>query len=476
MDWPFAISLQAALQSSFMSILHRMTDAELPALLALLSQSGGTARTADSWSHDHMTALVLGGGGGASGGGDQTPQAAMPLACRTISAGPGRTLAAGWLSSNQFASRMGLRRQTKATAPDWPALLPELDALLVLRRDEPSLAARWYAQTGFADVLSVRCLYLDMEAPPSDAGVLTGASLRGAGVLTGASLRGAGVLTGTPQTVPAGRYHVQVVTPAEGQWDAPLWQNQMFSVYRDVHASTGGTLPRSPDFWRPALAHHYYRDHYQFQLIGLWTAPDSSQDSSLKTQDSLMGYALVGWSGWHSKRPRMDILELATRQWDTAVAGDLIRTTCQLAWSKNVRQVRAVVSVHDPYRGHLVRSGFADRWGYCLQAKWLNPQRYLDQLSAVLPRELGDFWLELVAPGQLPLLLGRGTRSAPATSLTLRGTPATLARLLLGRTDLAAALQDGTLQPAAPLSDADLARLSHCFPWTPWIFHMLDFI
>jgi hypothetical protein len=431
-----------------MSILHRMTDSELPAVLALLSQSGGTARTPDSWRHDRMTALVLGGGGGGSdsGGGAEPPQAAMPLAQRTITAGPNRTLNAGWLSSNQFASRMSLRRQTKTTAPDWPALLPELDALLVLRRDEPSLAARWYAHTGFSDILSVRCLYLDMESPPA------------------------------APSGPAGRYHVQVVTPEDAQWDASLWQSQMFSVYRDVYASTGGTLPRTPDFWRPALAHHYYRDHYQFQLIGLWNAPDSPQASSLKTQDSLMGYALVGWSGWHSKRPRMDILELATRQWDTAVAGDLIRTTCQLAWSKNVRQIRAVISVHDPYRGHLARTGFADRWGYCLQAKWLHPQRYLDHLGQTLPRELGDFWLELAAPGQLPLLLGRGTRSAPTSSLTLRGTPATLTRLLLGRVDLTAALQDGTLQPAAPLSDPDLARLSHCFPWTPWIFHMLDFI
>jgi len=189
-----------------------------------------------------------------------------------------------------------------------------------------------------------------------------------------------------------------------------------------------------------------------------------------------MGYAVVGWSGWHSKRPRMDILELATRQWDTAVAGDLIRTTCQLAWSKNVRQVRAVVSVHDPYRGHLARTGFADRWGYLMQAKWLGPQRHLDALSAALPRELGDFWVELVAPGQLPLTLSRGARSAPARSITLRGEPGTLTRLLLCRTDLAAALQDGTLQSAAALSDGDVARLAHCFPWTPWVFHMLDYI
>jgi hypothetical protein len=172
----------------------------------------------------------------------------------------------------------------------------------------------------------------------------------------------------------------------------------------------------------------------------------------------------------------MDILELATRQWDAAIAGDLIRTTCQLAWSKNVRQVRAVVSVHDPYRGHLARTGFADRWGYLMQAKWLQPQRHLDALGAALPRELGDFWVQLAAPGQVPLTLGRGARSAPATAITLRGEAGTLTRLLLCRTDLAAALQDGTLQAAAALADGDVARLAHCFPWTPWAFHMLDYI
>ncbi len=419
-----------------MSTLRRIADSEIPAVLALLAQSGGTARSTDSWHHDQMTALVLGPPGDA--------QAAMPLAHRQIKLGPARTLAAGWLSSNQFASRMSWRRQTRDTASQWPQLLPELDALLVMRRDESSSAARWYAQTGFADILSIRCLYLDMDAPPAAA-------------------------QGN-----APRFHVQVVSPAE--WDASLWQNQMHAVYHDVYATSAGPLPRTPGFWQAAMEHHYYRDHYQFQVIGLWTAPGSAAGASAAADSTLMGYAVVGWSGWHSKRPRMDILELATRQWDTAVAGDLIATTCQLAWSKNVRQVRAVISAHDPYRGHLARTGFVDRWGYVLQAKWLNPQRYLDSLSAALPKELGDFWLQLSSPGQVPLALGRGARSAPAPAMALHADAATLTRLLLNRTDIAAALQEGSLLPAALLSDADLSRLSHCFPWTPWIFHMLDYI
>jgi len=56
-----------------------------------------------------------------------------------------------------------------------------------------------------------------------------------------------------------------------------------------------------------------------------------------------------------------------------------------------------------------------------MQAKWLQPQRHLDALGAALPRELGDFWVQLAAPGQVPLTLGRGARSAPATAITLRG-------------------------------------------------------
>src|SRR6185295_17359205 len=142
--------------------------------------SGATARSPESWSHDHMTALLLGPEG--------SPAAAMPLAQRTIAVAPGRTIHAGWLSGNQFASRMSLRRQTRDTASDWQRQLPELDGLLVVRRDENSLAARWYAQTGFCDVLSIRCLYLDMTAPP-------------------AATEG-----GTPATA-AGRYQVQVVSP-----------------------------------------------------------------------------------------------------------------------------------------------------------------------------------------------------------------------------------------------------------------------
>ncbi len=405
-----------------------------------------------------MTALVLGEKG--------SPEAVMPMSIRTIAATRGRELAVGWLSSNQFASRMGLRRQTRETAPEWPGLLPELDALLVMRRDESSLsggAGRWYGQTGFEDVLSIRCLYLDMKSPP---------------MARSASAGGAGG---------GARYQVQVATPSDAAaWNAEAthWQSEMLAVYRDVYGAYGGPRTRGANFWSPALAHHYYREHYQFQIIGLWSAPANGGAAML------MGYAVVGWSGWHSKRPRMDILELATRQWDTAVAGDLIRTTCQLAWSKNVRQVRAVISAHDPYRGHLARSGFVDRWGYVMQGKWLNAQRYLDRLVAGtgeqgLARELGEIAIELATPGAVPLTLrraGTGTGLGAGITMRLQGNARTITRLLLNRLDITAALQEGTLSPAGgggaveKFSESESTRLSLVFPWTPWAFHMLDYI
>jgi hypothetical protein len=438
-----------------MATLYRMSEDELPAVLSLLAQSGSTARSVDSWKHDQMTALLLGKRGDFS--------AVMPIARRTLNVAPSRQLNVGWLSSNQFATRMSLRRQTRDTYPEWPALLSDLDALVVTRRDEASLSARWYAQTGFHDVLSIRCLYLDMTAPPA------------------------------PQS--ATRYHPEVVSAgASGSsWDKARWQPEMLSVYKDVYAATGGTVPRHENFWAPTLTHHYYREHYQFQIIGLWSgAPQGSGGNAL------MGYAVVGWSGWHSKRPRMDILELATRQWDTAVASELLHTTCQLAWSKNVHQVRAVVSAHDPYRGHLARSGFVDRWGYRLLAKWLHPQRYLNSLA--LPAELADLSLTLNTPGNVPLtiqprtksglgietqgdpidVLMRGKVLVPSANppIQLQSDAATLTRLLLQRLDITASMQEGTLftNAQAPLTTNDLTRLSLAFPWTPWVFHMLDYI
>jgi hypothetical protein len=275
----------------------------------------------------------------------------------------------------------------------------------------------------------------------------------------------------------------------------------MLSVYRDVYAATGGTVPRHENFWSPALAHHYYREHYQFQIIGLWSNPPQAGaggGGGGEKHNTLAGYAVVGWSGWHSKRPRMDILELATRQWDTAVASELLHTTCQLAWSKNVHQVRAVVSAHDPYRGHLARSGFVDRWGYRLLAKWLHPQRYLNNLA--LPGELADLSLTIGTPGNVPLTIQPRTKSGleietqgdpidafmrgkvlvPSSNppIHLQCDPATLTRLLLQRLDITAAVQEGTLftNTHLPLSTNDLTRLSLAFPWTPWVFHMLDYI
>jgi|GEM_PF-2192112 len=464
--------------------LVRITADQIPAALSLLANFGGTERSLDSWQHDRMTALMLSD--------KSDPIAVMPIAQRTIDISPpphNRHLSVGWLSSNQFASRMSLRRQTRETHPDWAGLLPELDALLVIRRDEPSLAARWYAQTGFHDVLSIRCLYLDMTSPPPP-----------------------------PQAATA-RYHVQVVTPDTPEFDARRWQSEMLSVYREVYSAIGGPRLRHETFWQPALAHHYYRDHYQFQIIGLWSGDKGGRGDKVTGESSchpftlspchpvtlsnLMGYAVVGWSGWHSKRPRMDILELATRQWDTAVASELLHTTCQLAWSKNVRQVRAVISAHDPYRGHLARSGFVDRWGYLMLAKWLNPQRYLNKLSQNLPPEVADLSLTLTTPGQVPLTLQPHTKSGipietaqhadPVTALMqgkihipsnhpplhLQADPRTLTRLLLQRLDITTALQDGSLFPTPnqpPLPPHDITRLSLAFPWTPWIFHMLDYI
>ena len=46
------------------------------------------------------------------------------------------------------------------------------------------------------------------------------------------------------------------------------------------------------------------------------------------------------------------------------------------------------------------------------------------------------------------------------------------------RLDITAAVQEGTLFMSThlPLSTNDLTRLSLAFPWTPWVFHMLDYI
>lgn len=420
------------------NVLRRMSEEELPTVLSVLAAAGGTSRSVESWRADRMTGLVLGEKGSVS--------AVMPMARRTVQVAPGRTMEAGWLSSNQFASRMGLRRQTRETSGQWGELLPELDALLVVRRDEGSLAGRWYGQTGFHEVLSIRCLYLDMEAAPD---------------------AGAG----------QGRYRVEVVNAGKGaEWDAGKWQGEMLGVYREVYAACGGMPVRGENYWRGALAHHYYGQHYQFQIVGLWGGGNGEEERTL------MGYAVIGWSGWHSKRPRMDILEIATRQWDTPAASELLRTTAQLAWSKGVRQVRAVISAHDPYRSHLTRSGFMDRWGYVMLAKWLQAQRYVDRVGKMLEGEksVGGLTLRVSSPGEMPLRMEvRGAGGGGQAVFNLQGDGRTVTRMLLDRLDVAGALQggDGTLfaaESGAVLPDG--ARLAMAFPWTPWVFHMIDYI
>ncbi len=429
-----------------MMTVRRMREGEGGSVLRALETAGSTARTEDSWAHDRMTALVVAEGDTLSG--------VMPLARRELRAAPGDPfLSAGWLSSNQFAARMGLRRATRATFGAWAELLPEVDVLLAVVRDERSSAARWYEQTGFHPVLSIRCLYLDMH--------------EGLGSMAEAG--------------GAARYHVQTITPSDtGFTGTGRWQGQMWSVYQEVYRETGGAVARGPAFWHGALTHHFYQRHYQFQILGLWTGAGDSTHS--EGGGTLMGYAVVGWSGWHSKRPRMDILELATRQWDTGVATALIRAACELAWSKNVHQVRAVVSAHDPYRGHLARSGFVDRWGYVMQARWLQAQRYLERLEKSAAREGGveafAGGMEFVAPGMGPLVMSGGVSGPGGGMLRVEADAGTLTRLLLHRLDVPQAIEEGRLvvRGAGATGAEGAMKLSLAFRWTPWIFHMLDYI
>lgn len=453
-----------------MAGIYRIAEDQVAGALRALAESGGTVRTEESWRQDRMTALVLGtappGGGG--GGGALLPISQRTLslgaAARNVAGGLGGGLAAGWISSNQFSARMGTRRQSRATVGAWAELLPELDLLVAVHREDTSLVGRWYAQTGFHGVMAMRCLYLEMDAPPA--------------------------------SVP-GRLLMRLIGPEQ----VAAWAPQMAAVHHDVFGNYGGTVRRfaAPDtpsggergsnYWGPALTAHFYKDHYQFQILGLWSGPSSyalPQNSSRpeaaasisgEPVGTLMGYAIVGWSGWHSKRPRMDILELATRQWDRGVAEELIATTCQLAWSKQVREVRAVLSVHDPYRPHLIHTGFDDRWGYVMVAKWLQAQRYLDRLAAGWAAGVPGVRFQISVPGQVDLNLPMGADAAGGGEriVRLQMNEATATRLLLGRLELPAALREGQVL-ALGGREGDLARLAAVLPWTPWIFHMVDYI
>jgi hypothetical protein len=411
--------LEAGLMAS---VLRRMTDADVPLVLDLLGQTRGTKRTPATWRGDAMTALLL------------KSDAALPMSVRQFVVAPGRALNVGWISNNMFASRMGWRRQTRGTHPEWATLLPELDCLIAVKRDEPTLASRWYAQTGFHAVNALRCLYLDMPEPPA--------------------------------TRPT-RHAIAVLDAAQiGEW-----QGAMAAVHREAFAQFGGYRLRDENFYGNALATHYYGSHYQFQIIGLWQHGSAGK--------SLVGYAIVGWSGWHSKQPRMDLLELATRQWDAALAQELVDAACQIAWSKQVTQVRAVLSVHDPYRPHLLRTGFVDRWGYTMLAKWLAPQRAIDRwmLSERPTTDKGSGPpIQMDIRGELPLRIANPntpTSIPPATRWQLDAAMCT--RLLLNRLDISAAVADGSIisPDGQPLDPATLAAR---FPWTPWAFHMLDYI
>ena len=97
--------------------------------------------------------------------------------------------------------------------------------------------------------------------------------------------------------------------------------------------------------------------------------------------------------------------------------------------------------------------------------------------------------IQISVPGQVDLKVsldrgddvgvgGRGSGGGVGGGeriVRLQMNDATATRLLLGRLELAAALREGQVL-ALDARESDLTRLATVLPWTPWIFHMVDYI
>lgn len=386
------------------------SPSDLQEVLSLIRRSNSTDRTEETWRKNAMTGVLAFDRGKLIG--------AIPLEPRIFDLGDGESLRLLWVSAAhvdpEYRSRgVGGRLDVKIRE----VFFPDYKAIFVYRDDENSPAYRWYARLGYQLLLPI--LAFKIQVFP-----------------VGACLN----------------YNCWTSTD-----QIKSIERELFDCFQRNCRHFGGGPRRHPTFWSERIDAHYYRRFYKYLVV---TIP---QDHRVK------GYAILGETDMRDKVKRLDILEHCAPD-DPQAREELFLAIMQLAYNRNLAEVRVQMSPQDPGICWVQKFGFENRWRTNLMGVLMRPIEYLrDQVFSVADIE-GRYKITVETPVIGRQSIGNGNRE-----LGLFMSDAELTRLLLKRTNMRTAVEEGRIVVTKYEEEA-LGLLDSLLRARQWQFHQIDYV
>ena len=343
---------------------------------------------------------------------------AIPLSLRRFQLAPGVVVDTAF--ENAVGTREDLRSKGIGSAMIRAArefLAGRADELMVYRGGERSVGYRFYLRSGHRDVVYLRQMVL-AEPARGEADVCHG-----------------------------------------GLEDALAEQPALLRCFAASYGHCGGFPVRHADYWREALASTIY-----------YVVPHETHYFAYPASGAPQAYALAGVPLRPSDTDRAAVLEFASAVGEEG-ARHVLLGVADYAAARGLQVCTASCADH-PHRELLRRLGFREepRWMQTM-VQPLDPTALAAKVCRA-PEALRDLRVRYWAPFGDGLLF-EGARARE--SVTVEGSDELICRLLNLRLDVVSAYRHDLLSIIN--GSAEVAeRLGAAFPYTPWVYHHLDYI
>ena len=246
-------------------------------------------------------------------------------------------------------------------------------------------------------------------------------------------------------------------------WDEFLHHEAAFlEVFHSAYGAYGGYPPRHGGYYGPAT------DTPQYAEVPLALTALASRDGA----GILRGYAILGEERLN---PALHLMEIAARDSDATVALSLLTAHARMAADRGLPAVASMLD-SSPYAPALRVLGFTPRpRSDASMMVMMHPLDPEGLASAAWQESEATAALEVAAfTPEREVVLHRATRG-PAKRVLLEMKEEALARMLVSRLDLSAAIAHETVT-AIGANAADIDAIAQALPYTAWAYHYLDFV
>lgn len=345
------------------------------------------------------------------------PVGAIPLSIREFQVAPDTFVQAAF--ENAVGTREDLRGRGIGTAMINAAkafLADRCDEMMVYRGAERSDGYRFYVKTGHRDLLYLRSMVLPCP-----------------------QRREADIYVGGLDEI------------------GPL-QGEMLQCFQATYHAYGGFPRRHATYWEQQL-------HSQIYDV----LPQDTYIIRHPAKGSLRAYVLAGQRKRDKPIDHFSIMEVAGRD-ETAIEQALLGLEDLAA--RRATSVQTLTSAEDPFQNLLRRLGYQEGLrSTMIMGQALSPAALFGKVCAA-PEMLTDLKVDFWAPfGEGTLYEGPEARQ----EITLEGKDEVIHRLLNRRLDIAAAVRTEwmTIRNGTP---EVVERLTAALPYTPWVYHHIDYI